>query len=149
MTNTINVDVLQIFLTVTQTFTWFSGVYYAQKNDVKRSNKHNIYTCQWLSLDEPFKTNWLYSPMKVNWSRDVSLSDVTDKQTSWLVNVTFDWRQVMTTTIQRYGRTRCLITFPRRVFCTINIESSQLIKIWFFFLTFIGWWSQWLSLKFY
>ena len=57
----------------------------------------------------------------------LSLSDVTDKQTSWLVNVTFDWRQVMTTAVQRYGLTRCFITFLRRVFCTINIESSQLI----------------------
>ena len=55
------------------------------------------------------------------------LSDVTDKQTSWLVNVTFDWRQVMTTAVQRYSGTRCLITFLRRVFCTINTESSQLI----------------------
>ena len=41
MMNTIYVDFLQIFLTVTQTFTWFSGVYYAQKNDVKLSNKRN------------------------------------------------------------------------------------------------------------
>ena len=41
MTNTIYTDFLQILLTVTQTFTWFSGVCYAQKNDVKWSNKHN------------------------------------------------------------------------------------------------------------
>ena len=45
MTNTISVELLQIFLTVTQSITWISGVYYAQKkktkkkNDVKRSNK--------------------------------------------------------------------------------------------------------------
>ena len=57
----------------------------------------------------------------------LSLSDVTDKQTPWLVNFTFDWRQVMKTTIQRDGRTLCSITFLRRIFCTINIESSQLI----------------------
>ena len=56
-----------------------------------------------------------------------SLSDVTNKQTSWLVNVTFDWRQVMMTAVQRYGRTCRLITFLRLVFCTINFESSQLI----------------------
>ena len=31
----------------------------------------------------------------------LSLSDVTDKQTSWLVNVTFDWHQVMTMAVQR------------------------------------------------
>ena len=29
------------------------------------------------------------------------LSEAWDKHTSWLVNVTFDWRQVMTTTVQR------------------------------------------------
>ena len=136
----------------------------------------------------------------------LSLSDVTDKQTSWLVNVTFDWRQmdrvkriwylspmraakvqaslriravspeppllahissgsrgpfrqkarslaslngwacavktcrdgmlehtnsldgaqIMTTAVQRYGRTHCLITFLRCVFCTVNTEYSQL-----------------------
>ena len=45
MTNTIYDDVLQIFLTVTQMFTWFSGVYYDQKNNNKkrstRSTKNN------------------------------------------------------------------------------------------------------------
>ena len=57
----------------------------------------------------------------------LSLSDVTDKQMSWLVNVTFYWHQVMTTAVQRYGQTRCLITFLHHVFCTIDTESSQLI----------------------
>ena len=33
----------------------------------------------------------------------------------------------MTKAVQRYGRTRCLIAFLRRVFCTNNTESSQLI----------------------
>ena len=91
----------------------------------------------------------------------VSLSDGTDKQTSWLINVTFHLRQVMTMAVQRYGRSRCLITFLRRVICTINTESSQLIhrndlkikckikSLNLIFLTFIGWWSQWSSLKFY
>ena len=37
----IYVDFLQIFLTVMQTLTWFYSIHYAQKNDVKRSNKHN------------------------------------------------------------------------------------------------------------
>ena len=73
--------------------------------------------------------NRLYTPMKVSSSCDtLSLSDVTDKQTSWLVNVTFDWRQVMTSAVQLYGRTCCLITFLRRVFCSANTESSQLIR---------------------
>ena len=27
---------------------------------------NNIYTCQWLPLDEPFWTKWLHTPMKVN-----------------------------------------------------------------------------------
>ena len=61
----------------------------------------------------------------------LSLSDHLDKQTSWLINVALDWCQVITTAvrqpIQHYGRTRCLIPFLRRVFCTINNESSQLI----------------------
>ena len=30
----------------------------------------------------------------------------------------------MTTAVQRYGRTHCLITFLPRVFCTIYAESS-------------------------
>ena len=83
----------------------------------------------------------------------LSLSNVMDKQTSWLVNVTFGWRQVvtfgwrqvMTTAVQRYGQTHCVITFLCRVFCRINTESLQFIhindlkikcksrvKIWFF-----------------
>ena len=98
--------------------------------------------------------------MKVNWSATLLLSDTTDKQMSWLVNVTFDWRQVMTTAVERYGWIRCLITFVCHVICTINTESSQLIyrnylkikckyKNWnLTFLTFV-WWSQWLLLKFY
>ena len=35
------------------------------------SHLFNIYTCHWLSLGEPFKTNWLHKQMKVNWSCDV------------------------------------------------------------------------------
>ena len=50
--------------------------------------------------------------MKINWSRDVG-------------HVMFDWRQVMTTAVQRYDRTRCLINFLPLVFCTINPESSN------------------------
>ena len=46
-----------------------------------------------LATDFP-KMNHFRPTMKVNWSCAFSLSDVTDKQTSWLVNVTFDWRQV-------------------------------------------------------
>ena len=57
----------------------------------------------------------------------LSLCDATDKQTFWLVNVTFDWRQIMATAVQRYSRTHCLITFLHCVFCTINIEFSQFI----------------------
>ena len=59
---------------------------------------------------------------RINYSY-LPLSDVTDKQTSWLV----DWRQDMTTAVQRYRWTCCFITFLRRVCCTINTESSQLI----------------------
>ena len=33
----------------------------------------------------------------------------------------------MATAVQRYDRKRFLITFLRRVFCTINTESSQLV----------------------
>ena len=54
----------------------------------------------------------------------LSLSYVTDKQT-------FDWSTyrsmdvVMATVVQRYDRTRCLVTFLHRVFC--DTESSQFI----------------------
>ena len=50
----------------------------------------------------------------------VSLSDDTDKQTFWLVNVTFDWRQILTTAVQRYGRTCWLITFLCRYFTQLH-----------------------------
>ena len=49
------------------------------------------------------------------------------KQTSRLANVTFDRSYNTATAFQRYGRTHCLITFLRRVICTINAASSKRI----------------------
>ena len=32
---------------------------------------YNIYTCHWLPLDKPFRSNWLHTPINVNWTCDV------------------------------------------------------------------------------
>ena len=82
----------------------------------------NIYICHWLPLYEPFWTNWLHTPMMINWSCEATSR----------INKRLNWSKhsidvVTTTAVQRYSRTRCLINFLRRVFCIINTESSQLI----------------------
>ena len=88
----------------------------------------NIYTCHWL----PLQTNHFRPTGFIHQWRSIdrttlSLKNIMDKKTSWLVNVTFDWRQVMTMAVQRYGRTHYLITFLHCLFCSVNTESSQLI----------------------
>ena len=68
---------------------WTSAARIGDKYQIRLTRP--IYTCHWLPLDKPVWTNWLHTPMNANWSCDVVISNVTDKQTSWLVNVTFDW----------------------------------------------------------
>ena len=61
------------------------------------SHLFNIYTCHWLSLGEPFKTNWLHKQMKVNWSCDVVV-----KQRDGTTNVLIGQRNVrLTSSLQR------------------------------------------------
>ena len=64
--------------------------------------KQYTYTCRRLSLDEPMWAN-SWTGFTHPWTPvdhvTLSLGDITDKRTSWLVNVTFDWRQVMTTAV--------------------------------------------------
>ena len=92
------------------------------------------YACHWLSVDQGV---FVSTYTEINHFRptgfihqwrsiDHVTSYVTDKQTSWLVNVTFDWCRVMTSCSKLWPKT-FLITFLRHVFCTVNTESSQLI----------------------
>ena len=59
----------------------------------------NIYTWHWLPIDEHVWTNWLHTSMKVNWSHDIVIKWCHDEGRSWLVNISFDWRQDMTTAV--------------------------------------------------
>ena len=83
--------------------------------------------------------------------------DLTDKWNSWLANITFDWRHVMKTAVERNYQTRQFITFLR--FYKIYIKTSQItnkndvktkckFKRWVsVFLTFIEVWMQWVPCK--
>ena len=55
---------LQFLFTVTQTFTWFYSVHYAQKYAVKRSNKHNHLRgqCQTFTLANKFLKGPILNP---------------------------------------------------------------------------------------
>ena len=56
------------------------------------------------------------------------ISDVTDNWSSWFVDVTFDWRHVMVTAVERNNQTRRLLTFLRRLLCINLIITSQILN---------------------
>ena len=56
------------------------------------------------------------------------VSDVTDNWSSWLVDVTFIWRHVMVTAVERNNQTCRLLTFLRRLFCINLIKTSQILN---------------------
>ena len=55
----------------------------------------------------------------------LSCDAVTEKQTSSLVDETFDWRHVMATAVKRNGRMRRLVTIFRRVVCKLYIKVRK------------------------
>ena len=58
----------------------------------------------------------------------LSLSKVTNEQTSLLVVETFDWRHVLATAVKRNGRMRRLVTFFRRVVGKLYTKSSKIMR---------------------
>ena len=84
-----------------------------------------------LATDFPYMNHYRPTSFIHRWRSidpvTLSLRDVTGKQTSRLVNVTFEWRQVMRTAVQRYGRTGCLVNFSMPHILHINTESLKLI----------------------
>ena len=55
------------------------------------------------------------------------VSDVIDKCNRWLADVTFDWRRVMVTAVERNNQTRRIKTFLRRLFAR---NRSIFHKLW-------------------
>ena len=56
------------------------------------------------------------------------VSDVTDKWKNWLADVTFKWRHVMETAVERNDQARWFITFFRRLFYKIYIKTSRIMN---------------------
>ena len=68
-----------------------------------------------------FWTDEVHTPMNNTRSRDVSdVIDVIDKCNSWLADVTFDWRHVIVTAVERNNQTRRIITFLPRLLQDLN-----------------------------
>ena len=54
--------------------------------------------------------------------------DITDKWNSWLADITFDWRLVMETAVERNNQTYRFITFLRSLFYKIYTKTSQIMN---------------------
>ena len=67
------------------------SVRWAHSHFVGFVKRRLIYTCHWLPLDELFWPNWLHTSI----DHVMFLSNVIDKETTWLVNIMFDRCQVM------------------------------------------------------
>ena len=101
-----------------------------------------------LSHDDGCSTLWLNTLFN-NFSTPQILHNERFTILDWFC-ILFDWHQVMTTAVQHYGWTHCLITFLHHIFCTMS--ASQLIhrndlkinckyELKLNFLTLIKWWS--------
>ena len=61
-------------------------------------------------------TTLVHAPLRVR--------DLRHKWNSWLADVTFDWRHVMETAVERNKQTRGFMTFLRHLFCKILIKNK-------------------------
>ena len=82
------------------------------------STVHDLDICSWLAGSKPTTVFAHGSTFIHRWTSVVhlTLSNVTGK----LVGVTFDWRHVMTTAVQRNGLTHRLVPLPCRVLSKLN-----------------------------
>ena len=83
------------------------------------------------TLDNNFLRWTYFGPTKFiqSWTTLVHatlrVSDVTYKCKCWLADVTFDWRHVMVTAVERNNQTRRIITFLRRLFARLKSKFHK------------------------
>ena len=98
------------------------------------SHLFNIYTWHWLSLDEPFKTNWLHTPMKVSWSCDVVV-----KRRHGKTNALIGQRNVRLTSSHDDGCSTFRPNHCGRHLGKLKNHKSTYVKVWrctFWWITF-------------